>query len=125
MSRRHAGNRSESSLRRHLSRAETLDEHVTKGELRRDRAASLRNCNVQQVFQPCHSDFILAAMDRDRSHAPSFCDESAGGASGYFKPKGGGLSAMWHVRIQDRNRLIDELAALDRRLLELDIAIRQ
>jgi len=31
---------------------------------------------------------------------------------------------MWHVGIQDRPRLVAELADLDRRLLELDDAIR-
>jgi hypothetical protein len=49
-----------------------------------------------------------------------FCNESAGEPLNPSGPWGDGLSANWHVRLEDRARLRADLAALDARLHELD-----
>jgi hypothetical protein len=42
----------------------------------------------------------------------------------HIKSKGAGLSAIWHVRLEDRTKLSAELKALDARLYALNESIR-
>jgi len=59
-----------------------------------------------------------------RFTTPTSGNESAATAND-FRPKGDGLTANWHVRPEDQDRLRAELAALDARLHELDQRRRQ
>jgi hypothetical protein len=66
----------------------------------------------------------MLRMDKERAIERLFGNESEDLTSHYFRPRGGGLSSIWHVRTTDGPGLSAEMAALDSRLLELDEAIR-